>query len=92
MKANHLVAKHRRSAVHFLRPMEVVSPLYGKMQANAVACGQALDAAGWASRATSQPHLVTCSACWPVANPPSSSGEDRHQHHPEQQVERERSG
>lgn len=72
MKPDFLVPANRKSAVHFTKRAIVDSPLFGPMETYAIACGQKLDARRWQTGATREPHLVTCVACWPIANPPKN--------------------
>jgi hypothetical protein len=67
-----LLPKHRKQAIHWLRPTMVETAMFGKVEMMATACGVTLDGKGWESRAATEPHRVTCEACHAIANPKRS--------------------
>lgn len=67
-----LVCKNRKNAIHWIRAVSMDTALFGKVDANGVACGVALDAAGWTGRVTKEVHLVTCRSCHEIAHPKDS--------------------
>ena len=69
---DYLVQRNRTTAVHWLVPKIVETALFGKTEMNSIACGYGLAASAWTGRATTQKHLITCKACWPIAHPPKN--------------------
>jgi hypothetical protein len=63
-----LLPKERIAAVHWLRWTETETKLYGKVRTKEVACGQALDEAGFRNRTTQELHLITCRDCHAIAH------------------------
>lgn len=70
-----LLPSNRRNAIHFMVSKLGDSPLFGQTEMVGAACGVAVK--DWANKLTTQKHLVTCRACWHVANPKPSMFESR---------------
>lgn len=66
-KPDYLVPRHRKQAVHWIRPAKMKTAMFGEIDASGIACGMALKAQDWVSRAAKEKHRVTCAECWKLA-------------------------